>query len=421
MTAQNLEAMVFQQPSLDNDTQCEALSGVTLSDDELTRAAAAYEAFRDSHDGAVKVGLYGDDLRRAIQDVGSTILRYYNDDQEVGEVYAPLLVPTANLEWYNLPYLHEKYGSDTELYTYVHPPTPENPLAKAVVAAAIKEVLDTGAVILLDEYSGDSAFDDEHWQSDEPEGQSGARVVTLQNGEQQYEMEIIGSGGKQKKTDVFVGTIEFGEQRQVVKAPSFYDAYAEAVSKGDLVIDKQNGPALEQTLTEEEVQKIWEIYKKPFDRLSKGNPFLAGFGEEDLRFMLDNPDVIKVVNRKDGEITTVGLFAQDFELCPWFNKAYFEREYPDYYKTGNILFCPAIVSDETKRASAHSWSLVDLVAKVGAMRGADLLLSFECTEISTRYIPSKVVVRGVEASGVATAEGFASPTSIVEYKAVKKL
>lgn len=401
--------------SFQDKARCsEVLVGVELSDEELERSAAFYEKFRMAHDGPVKVGLYGEDLRHAMQDP-NTIVAQYRLETEVKPVSMPLLVPISDLEWYNLPYLHEQYGEDTEIYCYVHPPIPKDEASAERIMDAMRTVLDSGAVVLFDQYQGDPPFEWEVTNVSED-----GTISRVMSDDHEYELETMSSNGRPKKADIFVCPVDVYGIETVHEAPSIHEAYKDAIARGIIEVDSQNGPSIEQAMSEQDMQKIWEIYEKPFERLSKGTPVLAGFDEESLREMLSDPDIVKVINRQEGEITTLLFFTQNFDQYPWFNKEHFQKLYPEYFNTGNILLCPGIVSDESLRGAAFSWSLVDLLARTLAHRGSNIMLSFECTEISTRYIPTKVVARGVEASGVGVVRHYEQPEVTVEYKVLRK-
>jgi hypothetical protein len=400
-------------------TITEAKAGVALTDEQAVTMAMHYEGHRDNEDGPILVGLYGEDLVAATRDLGTIMVRYSVESQEE-PVYSPLLVPTENMEWYNMPFLRERFGEDTPLYCYVHPPVPNDQTSKNVVAGAVRHVLDEGAVVLFEQYRGHSPLDSNNWVPQDIQGQSEDGVAHFQNDGQTYDLEAMSTAKVEKRSDIFVGEVNFHDIDTVSARSAIFDVYKEAVEAGEIDEDPQNGPILEQVMTEDDAQRVWDIYEKPFERLSKGNPVLAGFDEESLKALMLNPDVIKIVNRVEGEITTVGIFTQKFEHCPWFNGEYFKREYPEYYETGNILMCPSIVTDESRRGAVYSWSLVKRLAETLVKRGSNILLAFECTEISTRYIPEKVVKRGAQASGAAEVTGFDNPTAVIEYKALRK-
>lgn len=397
----------------------EASTGVELDDVQLAAAADLYETHRREEDGPILVGLYGEDLHTAMKDLGTVMVKYAVAGSEE-PVHAPLLVPTPDMEWYNLPYLHERFGEETPLYCYVHPPVPEDEGSSKVVADAVQKVLDDGAVVLFEQYRGYPVLDGREWDVEQgPDTVLSQPRSVVRDGEN-YQLEGMNSDRREKRSDIFVGKVNFNGIETVKEAEPLYDVYKHAVEEGTITVDRENGPVLEDVMSEEDAARIWQIYEKPFERLSKGNPVLAGFDQESLKALLLDPGVVKVVNRSEGEITTVGIFSQNFEQCPWFNADFFKREYPEYYNTGNILMCPSIVSDEERRGHTYSWALVNQIAQVCAQRGSNILLAFECTEISTRYIPDKVVERGVAASGVGVVEGFKEPVSVMEYKAVRK-
>jgi hypothetical protein len=395
------------------DSQIAILAGVDLTEEEIEASSQAYEAHRGNVDNGILLGVFGPELRNAMADPSTVMIYDHQNDS-----YSPLLVPTSDLEWYNMPYLTGRYGEDTPLYCYVHPEIPYDEATRAVVANAIKDILDIGAVILYDQYEDVSPFEDDQWSHEEdPQGQT--KELLVKDGEA-YELESLGSRRIPKKDDVFIGMINFDGTEEVKEVSSIYDTYKAAVESGSLLVDRENGAIIEDVMSEGDVERVWQIYKRPFERLSKGHPMLAGFDEETLKTTLREPSIVKLVNRSEGDITTVGIFTQNFEHCPWFNAQYYKENYPEYFETNNILLCPGIVSDEERRGHTYSWSLVDLMIKSQAERGSNLLLSFECTEISTRYIPEKVVVRGVESSGLAVAEGFDAPASTIVYKALRK-
>lgn len=407
--------MISFESNLEELSEVAVVTGVEMTDAEIERTSQQYEAYRAEADGPVLLGVYGEDLRHTLRDLGSVVVKSLVTDE-----YSPLLVPVHDLEWYNLPYLQEAYGIDTPLYCYVHPENEADPVSQMAITDAITRVLDDGAVVLYDQYQDQPALMD--LGLDERiaiPGQKGIEHVI--RGSHTYELESLGARKVTKKDDIFIGEITFNNVDETAPAEPIFEVYENAVLDGAIEVDRDNGPILEAEMSEEDAERVWQIYRKPFERLSKGHPMLAGFDEETLKATLLDPSVVKVVNRQNGEITTVAVFTTNFAHCPWFNERYYQENYSEYYESGNILMCPGIVSDEERRGRTFSWSLVDTMMKTLALRGSNILLTFECTEISTRYIPEKVVKRGIEASGVGTIAGIDQPTATIDYKAIRKV
>lgn len=407
--------MISFESNLEELSEVAVLSGVELTDAEIEQTSQDYEAYRAEADGPVLLGIYGEDLRRTLKDLGSIIVKNH-----VTEAYTPLLVPISDLEWYNLPYLKEAYGETTPLYCYVHPEPEENPISQMAITDAITGVLDEGAVILYDQYQDEPALMDLGLEDRVPDADRRG-IELISRGSRTYELESLGARKVIKKDNIFIGEIAFNDVEDVETATPILEVYEQAVLEGALEVDRHNGASMEAVMSDEDVEKVWDIYRKPFERLSKGHPMLAGFDEETLKATLLDPEVVKVVNRQDGEITTVAVFTTDFAHCPWFNEEHYKANYAEYYETGNVLMCPGIVSDQERRGHTFSWSLVDLMMKTLALRGSNILLTFECTEISTRYIPEKVVKRGIEESGVGSITGIDAPASTIDYKALRKV
>jgi hypothetical protein len=397
------------------ETSMEVVTGVELSDEQCNETRDFYEEHRREQDGPVLLGLYGEDLNAAMKDPDTIMLKY--NAESVKSVHAPVLVPVKELEWYNLSFLQEQYGDDKPMYCYTHPPLIDEE-AKETVMDTIKAVMDEGAVVVWDEYKESPLSLGDDWAKEEgPEGE-----YRLRYGDQLYEIDRLGGEEDEKKSDMFVGEIKFNDldAETVQSARSLYETYQDAIASGEIVSDSQNGSCVEVELSDEDADRVWKIYEKPFERLSKGNPVLAGFDEHGLKAMLKDPSITKLVSRQDGVITTVAVSAQDFEKYPWFNTDYFKRNYPEYFKTGNIFLFPGIVTDENIKSRALSMPLLNLATTLAARRGTNALVSFECTELSTRYIP-RLTALAVRRSGVGEVTGLEAPVATMEYKAMRKI
>jgi hypothetical protein len=377
-------------------------SEATDMDASIGRSMELYEAFRDQHDEAVKVGLYGEDLERVLRNPRTVLAKYEAGDGE-GPAYMPLLVPADELKWYNMPLLRTTYGYGKEYLYYAHPLIPDE-TGQDTIEAALKTKLDEGDIIFTDQYasrSNQEVFD----------------KLTANN--QSYALENIGGGDVQRTGEVFVGPVAFEGVTEVKQAPSIQETYKTMIASGELHEEPENGVSLAETITGEEAERIWEVYKAPFDELSKEHPMYAGFSKEELTDILADPEVVKVVNRVDGTISTLCFFVNDFDHCPWFNKEYYEENYPEYYETGNVLIFPGIVTDQNMRGNDYGMKVIDLATQLYAKRGSNILVTFECTETSAVYIPT-IVEMAIGHSGKGKITGADTPISVTEYKALRK-
>lgn len=365
------------------------------------RSSAEYIAFRNKDDQAIRVGIFGDDLNRALEHSDSILLPIKSKEHQ--KVKVPALVPLDILEWYNTKLLKSTYGEDTKAYYYAHPPINGEEDVKKILEI-MQDKLENGAVIVTDKYSDDK---------------TSPIAKLLEQAQGKYNIKAFG-GDTESRVDVFAGFVEVNGKSEVVQAPSLYDIYEQAIEDGSIEYNPENGVSLASVIDGEYAEEIWNIYEKPFEDLGHDDPTKAGFDKQALLDILQDPDVVKVVNRVNGQITTLCIFLQNFDKAPWFNKDYYKEKYPEYFETNNIFMFPGIVTDENKRGENYAMDVIDLTTKLLAKRGSSFLVTFECTEISSTYIP-EIVTAAVNQSGAAKITGLERPISEINYYAVKKL
>lgn len=369
---------------------------------DIGHSGEVYRQYRDQNDQAIRIGIFGDDVERALNDSDTVFLSITDNTGNTIEV--PLLVPIDILEWYNKELMKRTYGDDVKAFAYGHPPiVSENAYKQSL--DIIKTELEGGSVVLTDIYSDDDS----------------SPIVEIIKEAQAGSYSIDAFGGEtESRVDVFIApTVIEGGESNIRQAPNLYEVYVEAVKNNEIDVDPNNGPSMVQAIEGDDAEHIWQIYEKPFEGLGENDPTYAGFDKDSLQQLLKDPEVIKVVNRVESEITTLLMFLQSFEKAPWFNSDYFKRNYPDYFNTRNIFMFPSIVTDESKRGLNYATDTLNLAIKMMARRGSNILVTFECTEVSATYIP-QIVEQAVNNSGVLIISELDKPKSIINYFAIKK-
>jgi hypothetical protein len=379
-------------------------AGIPSSEEEIANSVAIYEALRDSRDEAVKIGLYGEDLQRVLQNAHTVSVHYANPKGEA--VQMPLLVPAAELKWYNMDLLRATYGYGKEYLYYAHPLIPNDEVSGEAIEKTLDRKLSEGAIIFTDQYLGDT--------------DSNALNAIAENSQGKFSIESIGGGDVQRTGEVFVGPTTFTEAGEIKKAPSISEVYKQMIASGELATEIEDGVSLVDVIDGKEAERIWEIYQEPFDELSKEHPMYAGFSRDELMDILSDPEVAKMVNKVDGKISTLCFFVDNFDHCPWFNKTYYQERYPEYYDTDNVVIFPGIVTDPQMRGNDYAMQVIDLATQLYSRRGSDILVTFECTETSAIYIPT-IVETAIGHSGKGKITGLEQPISVTEYKALRKV
>lgn len=375
------------------------LIGKELTDDQIAKSAEIYNAFHSQIDSPQRIGLYGEDLKAAHINPDAVLLEY---EDETGEkIYEPFLVPIKDLHWYNEDLLGEQFEGK-KIWCYVHPPVNEQ--TQAQVIESLRQKALSGDVVITDEISD---IDDNSLLFEKATLGGGTKV------------ELIGYNDRVSVLDVYAGPVKFDGVEQIKPAPSAVEQYRVMLKSGEIMEDSINGPALYDVIEGEDARRLWEIYEAPFDKLSESNPIKQGFSEQEFYSLLRDKDIFKLVNRVDGKISTLMIIVEDFDKCPWFSSEYYNKHYGDYYSAGSVLIFPGIVSDEDMRGGAYSINLIDLGLQVYRRRGSNVLLTFECAEVSTEYIPG-LVEFAINNSGSGRVQGLQEPISTVCFKALVK-
>lgn len=313
----------------------------------------------------------------------------------------PVLMPVENSRWYNVTYLRERYGTD-DLYVYMYPAV-NDAAARQDMYENIRDIVQAGGVVLYGaERVADTVYGDlsaelvdaniEHTKlSAAPEGQE--RFLPQYDG-----LFTVRGRGRERFKEV----------------PRLHDVYLQAVAEGRIKFDANEGPALADIITGLDADRLWKIYQKPFAKLSQSHPITVGYSEEEFREMLADDETVKAVYRQNGRIVTMAFFVNNLDHCDWLDKSYYAQKYPEATATKNHWVFPGIVTDEKKRGERLSIPLLTLVAKVQALTKSPAIISFECTEVSSKYIP-KIAAMAIRRSMVAKTAGFKQVSRLDHY------
>ena len=346
-----------------------------------------------------RLGLSPEDERMAMADNRTVMMNIDGTDR-------PVLVPIDNLEWFNSQHLIERFGTES-IYYYTH--AAENDEVFESLKGKILELTDKGAVIIYDTVTAKGTV-------------NGATEISeiRYSSDNKLAIEKLTAQGDEKKLGQYTGVMNLkGHKRESFNAaPDICTVYNEAVASGEIEDGSVNGPSVLSVANDEEAEKLWSIYKRPFEKLSSGHPINAGFSELAFKGLMKDPDTVKVVNRSEGELTSLALFVTDLGHCPWLDEKYFTENYPRAVETGNMFVFLGIVTDENHRGASHSLTLIKLLSKLQARRKSSAIISFECGDISAKYIP-RAVRYGIWRSGYASISGTKKPKSELSYYALR--
>jgi hypothetical protein len=355
-----------------------------------------YEEYRKDDNDALCIGLFREDLERAFADDRTM---FYKSTTEEGEIVQnPVLVHVDTLEWWNKDLFNEIYPSKN-VFIYTHPKR-SNEEDDEKITSLLEEAINLGFVIATERYKSD-------------ETSPIAKFIKKYSDEKPGSVTAFGDSELPSSVDYFATEVYFNGAETKV-SPSIFTVYEQMIEEGLALRDDNNGVSIAREINGEEANKIWQLYQIPFDNLGKNDPTKAGYSEEMLLELLSDPNVLKVVNRSDGEITTLLLLLDKLSDAPWFNENYYKNTYPEFYETGNIVLSPCIVTDEEKQGNDYAIDTLDFMARIYARRGSNTVLSFECTQISTQYVPaiSRYVL---EKTGLLSLSSLEEPIGTIQY------
>ncbi len=346
-----------------------------------------------------KLGLSAEDETAVLDDPRTVSIEHEGES-------VPVLAPIDRLHWYNTDYLSERFGTE-EIFYFAHPRV-DDQTSRDKVLPIIEEKISEGAVVLYDTVTADNKV-------------YGDLAEELESTDAEYNKVAITKSGRQRFLYQYDGEFVLNADKHAPyrESAGVYEVYEQAVQNGNLDIDEQNGPALKDKIEGEDAERLWSIYRAPFDKLSAGHPIDSGYSRDEFFEMLRDPETVKAIYREDGTITTLAFFVGNLDHAPWLNKDHYEEKYPEAVKTGNHFVFPGIVTDELKRGASYSVPLMKLLSRVQGMRQSPAIISFECTDISYKYVP-KIVRYAVRRSGVAKMCGLKQPKSRFDYYAITK-
>jgi len=356
-------------------------------------------------DSAQKIGLSETDFISAVKNKHSVVVECKTDAGEMLRI--PIIVPTSELSWYNTSFLRRKYGSDRDIY-YM-PPLPMNIVDTNEAGASVSKFISNGGVVLVDVHRDYSQVRLE--QIDQLLSNGGIQVSTIENPNSDEESCFLNQ---------YIAEVNFGDNSVFRNAPTFIEQYQTMIASGELPPSNTDGVQLVDTIDGEEADRIWRIYQEPFDKISENHPINSGYNHEKLLAILRDPSVVKVVNKSEGEITTLCFFLTDIKQCGWLNKEYYKNHLSEAIDTDNLLLFLGIVTDEEKRGNAYSSDVVNLLTQVANARRSSVILSFECNDITYKITPP-IVKAGIEQNGLCTVSGLEQPVSQTRFYEIQSV
>lgn len=381
----------------------ESQHGETINADQetLRRSNEFYQAVYTSKlRGPQYEGLSPIDFEKAIKDYNSVLLDINTDE---GKILWPILTPIVNNTEYVPGFFERRYGGVDNVY-YFSPPKyidEENmPLLPLTVFddSTLRKLENEGAVFIYEE-------------PEIPEATGQTPVVTNSD----YLRAIFGKmlvieedilidpkNNTQDCVDHFAFKLAF-EAGKPIEGNTLRQVYKDKVKSGELKEDETNGVLLfdfekekeaDPEKLEKDIDRLWDIYQVQFTELIKNHPARQAQTRQEFEATLGDPRAFTVLKKDGGEIVSFCVFVSDITACDWLNPNYFSDKFGDQ----KVLYFPGIASDKEKRGARYSPELLELFGQVARDVSDEFIIVFQCTNISSGYIPFKIAKRAVDNS-----------------------
>ena len=130
------------------------------------------------------------------------------------------------------------------------------------------------------------------------------------------------------------------------------------------------------SFTDDEIDELWAMYDDVFRPLNRKSPCRQSFYEEEFREAMSSPAFIKMGVYDNGELMSMAIWSRDLTRFPWLSRDFFEAEYPEHYRAGEITYVVALLTKPEAHArgygSAGAKETVDEVMSHGGLMFIDV-------------------------------------------------
>jgi hypothetical protein len=153
----------------------------------------------------------------------------------------------------------------------------------------------------------------------------------------------------------FAGDVHFKREHEQRKPHlSFTDAF-EYMKENGLVSDDvyRNGVTVDAVVDGRDADVLYDLFFRAYGTISK-HPCKQALGPEELRGMLSDRNIAKVVYRRDGVAETVCLITNNIDELTWINPIYYQSNYPQKYANRQVVWFPGIATDPDPGKMGHN-------------------------------------------------------------------
>lgn len=225
------------------------------------------------------------------------------------------------------------------------------------------------AVSALVESQGVLAFD---YPTDDPEYPDRVARLVQESG-------AIVAGEEQLGTQTYYAGKCHLKRPEVAgeRDPSIMVTFDRMLADGVLEPYTDNGASYHKLISKEEAEKLYETYEAAYKGINNHPCRQSVDADEFYHMLTEDSSIIKLVNRVDGEITTICLVTDNLEGCDWLDPRAYKEKFPVEHAENELIYFPAIYTDPEKRGHTYARQIIELLARMSEYGGHEVQVLFD--------------------------------------------
>ena len=293
-------------------------------------------------------------------------------DTLAGPVEVPQLCPIDQYSWLNSEYYKNRFPDDVAAGRIKHFFEIPGIEPGQAVKNSIVSIGEQNGLIVFDYSERDDAYMNRF------EGMIDALGL---------EIESVEEMGTQT---YYAGKCKLNKEKTNGQDEHIHDTFRRMIADGVLPVEQSSGATYHELMTQEQASALYGTYEAAFANLNN-HPCRQGIDADEFHEILTkHPDVIKLVNKFDGEVTTLCLLDDDLSKFEWLNPSFYETEFPNEAADNELIYFPAIHTNPDLRGVMGAKDIVQLLARMSAYGKHEVVVAFDCCDMNRDSLPNYI-------------------------------
>lgn len=150
----------------------------------------------------------------------------------------------------------------------------------------------------------------------------------------------------------------------------------------------KTGVVLQHHVSEDVARYMYDFYEKAYEVLND-HPCRQGLSpDEFLDMAVNDAGVDKLIYFNNGVPEALYLACNDLSKLSWVNQQYYQKNYPEQYAKGQLVWFPGIATDPRPEVAGHNTQyMIGLMAELVAEGGNDFVALMDFCDVNAEWLP----------------------------------